>query len=263
MSMGQKHSYSMAGMPPLITPTQDQIAAAIAHAIPGGGDLPPSLPPPSSAAPPAPLPQRKPPVPISNGQLGIGESEPDFKRGGTPRFDSGGAPNSSEMDPWYTRSEARNMVHPEGLISSQGAGRTDIHNINVPAGSYIVPADVASGLAEGNTLAGAGVMDRIMHSNPWGIQGGRAHGSMGPPHSRAPAPLSQAAGFKKGGKTASQQQHHIVPIVVAGGELLYYPETIAKKFGDLKKGHAALDAFVRKVRAKNVKTLSKLPGPKK
>jgi hypothetical protein len=173
---------------------------------------------------------------------------------------AGGIPNASEMDPWYARSEERGMMQPEGLVHGLAGGRTDVHNISVPSGSYVVPADVVSGLAEGNTMSGASVMDRMMHSNPYGIAGGKGGRSgMGIP--RAPAPFKQPSGaFKKGG-----QVHHgsAVPIVVAGGEAIYHPETIIKKFGSLKQGHAALDAFVKKVRAENVKNISKLPGPKK
>lgn len=154
------------------------------------------------------------------------------------------------------------MVHPEGLVRSLGGGRTDIHNIQVPSGSYVIPADVVSGLSEGNTLGGAAVMDRMMRTNPWGVEGGKmGHGS-GPPRPRAPAaPKPDDDKFKKGGK--ADQVGHLVPIVVAGGEMIYYPNTIAQKFGNLKHGHAVLDAMVKKVRSKNVKTLSKLPGPKK
>jgi hypothetical protein len=100
-------------------------------------------------------------------------------------------------------------------------------------------------------------MDRMMHTNPWGIEGGKfGHGS-GPPKPRA-APTPQ---YAKGGR--AQHVGHLVPIVVAGGEAIYYPHTIEKKFGSLKHGHAVLDSLVKKVRADNVKTLSKLPGPKK
>ena len=168
-------------------------------------------------------------------------------------------PNTSQMDPWYTRAEYRGSVHPEGLVSSLGAGRTDIHNINVPSGSYVIPADVVSGLSEGNTLGGAAIMDRMMHSNPWGIEGGRASHGSGPPRIHAPPPFRDSSALARGGSAAGDQ---IVPIVVAGGEMIYHPHTIAQKFGSLKKGHAALDAFVKKVRADNVKTLKKLPGPK-
>ena len=185
-------------------------------------------------------------------------------RGGKAGFAGGGIPTSEALDPWWTRSEERQMVQPEGLIKSTGAGRTDVHNINVPSGSYIVPADVTSGLGEGNTLSGASVMDRMMHSNPYGIEGGVKHGNMGPP--RAPAPFTQqpqslpAMAEKRGGK--AEGHSGTVPIVVAGGEMLYHPETIIKKFGSLKKGHAALDDFVKKVRTKTAKTMLKLPGPK-
>lgn len=182
----------------------------------------------------------------------IGDSEPDFKRGGM----ANGGVNSAS---WFARSEEKNSIHPEGLITSAGAGRTDIHPINVPSGSFVLPADIVSGLGEGNTLAGASVMDRMMHSNPYGIEGGGRHGGgMGIPHASA-RPFREE-GLKRGGKP--QQQSGVVPIVVAGGEMLYHPETIIKKFGSLKKGHAALDQFVKKVRVETAKTLKKLPGPK-
>lgn len=184
-----------------------------------------------------------------------------FKKGGRARLANGGIPTSSDLDPWYTRSEERGMIQPEGLIKSMGAGRTDVHNINVPTGSYVIPSDVVSGLSEGNTLGGAAVIDRMMHSNPYGIEGGSKRGGMGLP--RAPAAFRQPTDNmeSRGGKTGGKANGS-VPIVIAGGEFLLHPETIAKKFGSLKKGHAVLDKFVRETRKKNVKTLSKLPGPK-
>ena len=82
----------------------------------------------------------------------------------------------------------------------------------------------------------------------------------------APRPFQEPSdNFKlesKGGRAGTHTDGG-VPIVIAGGEFLLHPQTIIQKFGSLKKGHAALDAFVKRVRADTVKTLRKLPGPKK
>jgi hypothetical protein len=55
-----------------------------------------------------------------------------------------------------------------------------------------------------------------------------------------------------------------VPIVAAGGEYVIAPEDVVDLGGgDLDHGHQVLDSFVKKMRAKTVETLRKLPGPKK
>src|ERR1019366_4073347 len=41
-----------------------------------------------------------------------------------------------------------------GPIHSAVAGRTDHIPLDVPSGSYVIPADIVSGLGEGNTMAG-------------------------------------------------------------------------------------------------------------
>lgn len=198
-----------------------------------------------------------------------------LRRGGTAKpthLAGGGIPTSEALSPWYARQADRQMMQPEGLIKSMGAGRTDIHSINVPAGSYVVPADVTSGLGEGNTLAGASVMDRMMHSNPYGIQSDKAPRGNGPPRAPAPfkgdpssLPSSITGPLEARGGNIKSQQHRSegVPIIVAGGEMLYYPGTIIKKFGDLDKGHQTLDKFVVKARQKTIKDMRGLKGPKK
>lgn len=72
-----------------------------------------------------------------------------------------------------------------GLINSAIPGRTDRHNIDVPSGSYVLPADVVSGLGEGNTMAGAAVVQKMFGTAPYGVP--LAHGSGGG-GSRIPAP---------------------------------------------------------------------------
>lgn len=123
-----------------------------------------------------------------------------------------------------------------GPIRSDVAGRTDHLPMHVPSGSYVIPADIISGLGEGNTAAGFKAFGKMM--NPYGG-----------------VPKAYAAG---GGV---QEQ---VPIIAAGGEYVIPPETVAAiGGGDMDKGHRELDAFVKKMRANLIKTLKKLPGPKK
>jgi hypothetical protein len=55
-----------------------------------------------------------------------------------------------------------------------------------------------------------------------------------------------------------------VPIIAAGGEHVYSPEEVARfGNGDVDLGHDVLDEFVKQYRAQHIKTLKKLPGPKR
>lgn len=55
-----------------------------------------------------------------------------------------------------------------------------------------------------------------------------------------------------------------VPIVAAGGEYVIPPEDVTHiGNGSLGDGHKILDAFVKKMRKKTIRTLQSLPGPKK
>jgi hypothetical protein len=145
--------------------------------------------------------------------------------------------------------------HGSGLFASAGAGRTDILNREVPAGSYVMPADVVSGLGEGNTLAGSAVIDKMMNTGPYGTKVERPAGHRGdfPKLPEAPRPQEplKAGGVGQGAK-----------VVVAGGEHLINPQAIIDKFGSLSRGHQILDKFVKQVRGQTIKTLKKLPGPK-
>lgn len=191
-----------------------------------------------------------------------------LKKGGRVNKFASGGPSTAEADPWYMRSEARGVMHPEGLIASHGAGRTDVHNISVPSGSYILPADVVSGIGEGNTLAGASVIDKMMHALPYGIQGSHhgGGGSMGIPRAPAAHMMKQDEDFepvKRGGTPKDKGHGEAVPIVVAGGEVLLHPGTLIQKFGSLKKAHAVLDKFVLNARHQTIKDTRALKGPKK
>ena len=115
-----------------------------------------------------------------------------------------------------------------GPIHSTVAGRTDHLPINVPSGAYVIPADIISGMGEGNTMNGFKNANRM-----WGEQ--RLYGDEIP-----------------------------TPIVAAGGEYVIPPDAV-RGFGDgdLDAGHKALDEWVKSERATTIATLQKLPAPRK
>lgn len=119
-----------------------------------------------------------------------------------------------------------------GAISAPVAGRTDHLPVHVPSGSYVVPADIVSAIGEGNTEHGFKILDHIVKEK-----------SQGMPRQPSGDP---------------------VPVVVAGGEYIIPPEAVAGfGGGDLDRGHRELDAWVKAERADTIKTLQKLPGPKR
>jgi hypothetical protein len=135
-----------------------------------------------------------------------------------------------------------------GPIHSSVAGRTDHLPITVESGSYVLPADVVSGApgAEGNTMAGFAHAKRVFGGTPRG--GGEQ------PYNHTGGPY----GMKRGGAASG------VPIVAAGGEYVVHPDAVREVGeGDLDTGHKVLDMFVKRIRKENIKTLQKLPGPKR
>jgi len=115
-----------------------------------------------------------------------------------------------------------------GPIHSTVAGRTDHLPINVPSGAYVIPADIISGMGEGNTMNGFKNANRM-----WGKQ--RLYGD-----------------------------EIATPIVAAGGEYVISPRSVeGVGGGDVDAGHSELDKFVKQFRAELIKTLKELPGPKR
>lgn len=114
-----------------------------------------------------------------------------------------------------------------GLLSAV-PGRTDMLEISVPSGAYVLPADIVSALGEGNTLAGTQILEEMFPPVSPG------EGEIAPP----------------------------VPIIAAGGEYVIAPDQVAALAGgDIDQGHDLLDGFVKDIRADLVKTLKALPGP--
>ena len=124
------------------------------------------------------------------------------------------------------------VVHAGPIKHDAAGGRTDTVPLDVASGSYVIPADIISGIGQGDTTAGYHKLTQMF----------------GP---QAPKP-AQAAGAPS------------VPILAAGGEFVISPETVGRVGnGDLKAGHEALDLWVRMQRRKTIQDLKKLPGPSK
>jgi hypothetical protein len=118
--------------------------------------------------------------------------------------------------------------------------------MHVPSGSYVIPADIVSGMGEGNTTAGFKHLKRMFSGVPRG-QGESPYGQSGGPY-----------GMAKGGAAAH------VPIVAAGGEHVLTPDEVRwAGGGDLDTGHKVLDAFVLRMRKELIHTLRHLAPPKK
>lgn len=193
------------------------------------------------------------------------QASPAYARGGGMKRAEGGGLSSSEATPWWTRQEARN--ENSGFLHGTTPGRADSVATSAAGGSYVVPADVIAGLGQGNSLAGARIMDSIVSSGPWGSR--LPHGGGGSREPRAPAPFREAqanggpvklfpekraAGGVKSGET---------PVLLSHGEYVIHPHHIKRMFGDLKRGHRMLDKWVVDKRKENIEKQKKLPGPVK
>ncbi len=198
---------------------------------------------------------------------------PAYARGGGLAY--GGSPmglGMSAADPWWTRRESQDS----GLLHSATAGRADQIAANPAVDSYVIPADVVSGLGEGNTLAGARVLTMALgtapHATPqqtgrhgdtiprpsgarWAMPPGIGTGLMGAGGNSCYA-LMQAQ--SSGGRTAT------VPVQVAGGEFIVPPEWVRHLGnGDAKRGHKILDEFVVHARKRIIGQMQRLKPPVK
>lgn len=137
-----------------------------------------------------------------------------------------------------------------GPIHSPVAGRTDHLPMHVHSGSYVIPADIISGMGEGNSMAGFRVAKSIFTA---------PNRTAGTPYGEKGLPYGAAAPGKADGGSVN-----LTPIVAAGGEYVIHPDDVTHLGGgNIDDGHKILDEFVKQYRAKTVKTLKELPGPKK
>lgn len=149
---------------------------------------------------------------------------------------------------------ARHLYH-EGFINSSVPGRTDKLPISVGGGAYVLPADHVAAVGQGNSLAGADIVNKMFRMGPYGAHLGspKAIGTKAPRLNLNPKRPTKA----EGGSTDQ------VPIIAAGGEIVIPPDRIMDRFGDLDHGHKALDEWVVNTRANHIKTLKNLKPPKK
>jgi hypothetical protein len=168
-------------------------------------------------------------MPLKQGssQKTISANISEMMRAGRPRKQAVAAALSTARKSRAEGGEVSDKIHV-GPIHSPVAGRTDHLPINVPSGSYVIPADIISAMGEGNTMAGFRVANKVF---------GMQEASEAPP----------------------------VEVIVAGGEYIITPENVADRIGggDIERGHRNLDDFVLRYREMTVQTLKKLPGPRK
>jgi hypothetical protein len=156
-----------------------------------------------------------------------------------------------------------------GPLLGYGGGRTDDQAITVPAGAFVVPADVVSGLpsAQGNSLAGHNALAKLFSSLPLSPDEA-PYGASSPdlPKGRTiPGLFNQHRAMQqalaKGGNADDKAHGEPVPILAANGEYIVHPVHVKRLgLGSLKRGHEILDKWVDESRKKNINTLKKLPG---
>jgi hypothetical protein len=194
------------------------------------------------------------------------ESPADFVRASKamqqaqPGMKSGGA---AERAVHLAKKDATPCHH--GIINMAVGGRTDHIPMNVLEGSYVLPADIVSGLGEGNTLAGSKILDNMFSTGPFGQKPPQFHANPRFPSPgyqyRMTSPYEPPKFQADGGRTVSRKP---VPIIAAGGEYVVHPDVVTKLGqGDMDAGHQYLDNFVKYVRKETAKTLQNLPEPRK
>jgi hypothetical protein len=160
------------------------------------------------------------------------------------------------------------MDHPSGLVHGIGAGRTDTVPMNLPSGSHVIPADIISGLGQGNTLSGAHTMGMAMKGGPYGISLPSA------PHKPMSLP-KPPGGFHLADGGEPQFEGHAIKIakgnvpeseggvrcILANGEWVCHPGEVQRIRYKKYKGHQAIDEWITDRRAADVKKIRKLPGP--
>ena len=200
-----------------------------------------------------------------------------YQRGGPVRLQRGGLGipqmNMMASQAHYGAINMRPAIgRPPGVHlmgSSSVPGRTDRIPMRAKAGSYVLPADVVSGLGQGNTHAGARMWGQaIMASVPGaGTMGALRRGTMpkapqpsfGRMMGRVPSP-GRGLGFADGGDVGEEY----VPIITAGGEVLIDPEVVeALGNGSEMLGKRKLAESVLRVRKQTIEHLKTLPRPVK
>lgn len=134
-----------------------------------------------------------------------------------------------------------------GAIRSTVPGRTDKHDMDVPSGSYVIPAECVSNMGENNTDAGLAKLNEIMHYAPDKMRR----------FFKSSPPMGKASG-------GSVHDGSPVPIRAAGGEFVVPTDKVSIiGYGNTKHGHDVLDKWVLAKRKEHIKTLRGLAPPAK
>jgi len=142
----------------------------------------------------------------------------------------------------------------EGPIISDVPGRTDRHEMDVAAGSYVLPSSHVASMGEDNTIAG---MKHLRQIGPHGIR--KLVMSAKGAHDIVRKHRMKRA---LGGAAGEDGTGHPVPVVTAGGEHVLSPDEVKIiGSGDINLGHRLLDNWVVKNRADHIKTLAALDPP--
>jgi hypothetical protein len=218
------------------------------------------------------------------GAADLDPSHPDYS---FTRHEAPLSHESGEVDAWKPPEAPAEPEAPQaqvkmhsGPISSGVAGRTDHLNMTVPEGSHVIPADVVSALGEGNTVAGYKVVKDLfavpsyLKGSPYGTGAGLPYKAKRPLNLKGyaygvgPPPGKAAAGGQQGDSpfNLAAEPKKGVPIIAAGGEHVLTPDEVAHQArvngsDDRDDGHAIIDAFIKQIRKKHIKTLKDLPGP--
>jgi hypothetical protein len=190
--------------------------------------------PPAGAAVPAPGPVQVESLPPPPGVPVAMVVEP-WALAGVPGYAAGGL---ASVGPRRLRAR---RIASTGLVHSASPGRADLVGAKLRRGSYVLPADVVSGLGQGNTMAGAKLLQSSLPEAAEMASRGaidRAMGGMAEPEDELEVRLS-------------------------GGEFLVGPEQVlAIGEGDVEAGAAALDQLVHAVRGSTRAELARMPPPK-
>lgn len=177
----------------------------------------------------------------------------------TPKRAAGGGMSGATTSPWWTKREAtgEDASAPSlGFLHGPTPGRADALDTSAPAGSHVIPADVVAGLGQGNSLAGAARMEKVIRTGPGGMSLPHSGG-----HSSIPHP--PAAPHAKGGEVQNKEPEN-TPVLLSHGEYVVPPHWVRHwGKGNQKAGHDAWDRWIVEQRKKHIKTLKNLPGPVK
>lgn len=162
------------------------------------------------------------------------------------------------------------------LIHSPVPGRVDRIPMRARPGSFVLPADVVSGLGQGNTYAGAKMWGQALaHSaGPAGVTNtlkarsfhapslGRGFGAAARKIFQRGGAVARKIFFQRGGAVDNDE---LVPIVTSGGEMLIDPEIVEaigrNNGGDAEHGKKILVKACLHVRKQVAEHQRKLPRP--